>query len=555
MKNKKLSNLKLRTKTKVLIPLLIAFIFLSSSILTAGVTYKYGNDGVDDWEGAISVIHSSSGKVYEATGANLVIACAAMVSGEELTVPPGHFKVTEDIDFINNTKILGSGMGVTFIEATTGYTDANDDCIFGSFALSGGRHNVTISDMTIDGNWSLGAGDNRGCISISTSIGGTPSHDITLKNLVLKSPYNHGALTIGRNSTRLQISNVYSYNVSGSYHSFSFSSMHDSIVSDLTGWNNVNYIIDVSKCTNCIFNGGVLTDSGMGMKVIGDVTYPTKGCKFNNFVIENIDSGGYALRLQDYVFNSSFNNFNMSDGSVNDVGLTTRSLNLNNWHISGTSSYGLHLRGKYHHLDNFFISNSGDVGLYVNGLTDSIISNGDIYSSSEHGIKLTSTANYNIFDNVVSRENTKCGVQHVGADNITYDTCTLKDNIFDGLEFADTACRDISVLGCTINSNGGNGIEMKTGTVFSFVKINDNTISYNDGDGIDVAATAKENITVNGNFINFNGADGSGYGIDISASAHNNFIIIGNNLLGNSDDNDNDMTGTNETAHNLGTWV
>jgi hypothetical protein len=500
-------------------------------------------------------ITNSNGNSWPATGANLVTACAAMVSGEELTVPPGHFKLTEDIDFINNTKILGSGMGTTFIEATTGYTDANGDCIFGSFALPGGRNNITISDMTIDGNWSLGAGDARGCISISTSIGGTPSCDITLKNLVLKSPYNRGALRIGRNSTRLQISNIYSYNVSGSFHSFSFGSMHDSVVSDLIGWDNTNVIIDVSKCTNCTFNGGVLKSSGMGMKIIGDATYPTENCEFNNFVIDDIDSGGYSLRLQSYVLNSSLNNFVIEGGSLVEVGLTTRSLNLNNWHISGTSSYGLHLRGKYHHLDNFFISNPGNIGLFVDGLTDSVISNGDVYGSPEHGIKLTAASNYNTFNSVVSRSNTKCGVQLEGSNNNTFDTCTLKDNTLDGLEFAGTACRDNSVLGCTINSNGDNGIELKWGTVFSFIKINDNTISYNDDDGIDIGTTAKDNITINDNFINFNGADGTGYGIDIAAEAHINFIITGNNLLGNPNDNDNDMTGTNVTANNLGTWV
>ena len=108
MKIKKL-NLKLRTRTKVLIPLLIAFILLRSAIPIADI--KLGTDGSgDSWFGAIGVITNSNGKYWNATWSNIQLAVDDQDGNGTVWVPSGTFIPTSTL-YINTTHVTLQGQG------------------------------------------------------------------------------------------------------------------------------------------------------------------------------------------------------------------------------------------------------------------------------------------------------------------------------------------------------------------------------------------------------------------------------------------------------------
>ena len=116
MKNKKLkklSNLKLRTRSKVLIPIivvLIAFILLCSAIPIADITYKYGNDGSNNWFGPVGVITNSNDKCWEATGSNIQTAIDDLSGGGKVTLPAGYFDISSNLS-LSNCVLEGQGAG------------------------------------------------------------------------------------------------------------------------------------------------------------------------------------------------------------------------------------------------------------------------------------------------------------------------------------------------------------------------------------------------------------------------------------------------------------
>jgi len=122
MKIKKLNNLKLRTRTKVYIPItavLVVAILLSSAIPVADI--KLGTDGSGvNWFGAIDVITNSNGKYWTATGANIQLAIEDLTTGNgTVNIPAGTFNGPF---YINKSGITLQGQGGGTYHGTSGTT-------------------------------------------------------------------------------------------------------------------------------------------------------------------------------------------------------------------------------------------------------------------------------------------------------------------------------------------------------------------------------------------------------------------------------------------------
>lgn len=150
MKIKKLNNLKLRTRTKVLIPLLIAFIFLSSAILTAVPSFKLGTDASgDSWTGANNVIRNSNNRCWEPTNENLKYAVYNLNStnGGKVTIPIGTIAISSPILLPDNVWLDGQGNESKLILANA----VNDDVIR-NYDIINGNTGIKITNLHIDGN-------------------------------------------------------------------------------------------------------------------------------------------------------------------------------------------------------------------------------------------------------------------------------------------------------------------------------------------------------------------------------------------------------------------
>ena len=482
MKIKKLGNLKFRTKTKVYIPItvvLITVILLSSAIPVADI--KLGTDGSGvNWFGPIDAITNSNNHYWAATGANFKLAYYDLnATGGTVYLPPGHFQFAiSGLKLHNNSNIQGSGIGVTFVEATTGY--ASGAALLHNYAEPD-VNNVTISDLTVFGNSSAG-GFNRGCIRID---GGK---DITITNVYCYNPLDRGALSI-TNADRVVVSDVFAYNVSGAQQGVSCDTISNAVFNNLVIWNGTGAGLDISTSHHVTVTNVVIKD--------------TLGCKFpasENISVSNIEinNGGMNIWNTNY---SSFSNVAVYNSANNGINIDEYCdyIVLNNIRINNAGTNGIVLEGRHLQINNGVIKNSSTRALSITT---------DAHNVTISNVDFDTFNQYNLIDLTENIKITGCSFLN-GVDSDSYGLalkncdvvkilgCSISYGASYGIVLYNTLCENVTITDCDILNNGNDGIWIGA-QAHKNCLITDNTIRGNTNEQIDDDGTG-DNVIINNN--------------------------------------------------------
>jgi parallel beta-helix repeat protein len=145
-KLEKLSNLKLRTRTKVLIPVLIAFILLSSAILVAVPSYKFGTDpSGNSWGGSINATTNSNNRCWESTASGLQSAIDNLNSTDGGIVEMGNDITTTATIYLNDNVTLDLCGHTLSMQAGT------NENLIENYDNSTGNSHIVIINGVLDG--------------------------------------------------------------------------------------------------------------------------------------------------------------------------------------------------------------------------------------------------------------------------------------------------------------------------------------------------------------------------------------------------------------------
>lgn len=453
-------------KKKIILAMacLILIFLLTQSNITGWATRTISNTQ-DNKE---TMIRNSKGNYWEPTCPNIRTAINDLNNGGKVWLPPGIFMCALPIEPNNNTYIQGSGIGNTIIRADPSFNDINGFGLIKGLE-SRNLHNISISDMTIDGNRANAPGS-CSCINFHGV------KDFVIRNVFLENPGGSG-LNMRSNCTRGFISNVYTTNILSGAQGITGNALNDCVVSDCIAWNAGGAGMDFSRTHNSTFNNLVVYDSNSGIKVPGIETRHTENCTFNNLVMSKL-RGGFGLKVQ-YTENTNFNNIYV-EGAANGINFYS-TCDKNN-------------------LNNFIIENSSNVGLAISA--DNIqASNGIIRNTSAYGFQVS--GKNTILSNI--------DVDTAGGENLIQDTenVVLSNSKITNIYDPDFALliknsEDVIIQGCEVYNNTGNGIFVygNTGPNTNFI-ISDNIVKGNVR-GIVVSSHAHDNFIITNNIIREN---------------------------------------------------
>lgn len=161
------------------IPIYIICGLLLSATVTAAVI-KIGNDGSNDWLLINDLIHASDGKQYALTKAGLQSAIEAVGNNGYVELPPeSEIEVSSRV-YINYSNFELRGNGNSVIKMAN-----NADITWGCLMMYYARHNVTISNIVIDGNE---AQQTTGGVGIFLAR----VKDVLVKDCIIKDCYAQG---------------------------------------------------------------------------------------------------------------------------------------------------------------------------------------------------------------------------------------------------------------------------------------------------------------------------------------------------------------------------
>ncbi|MHA1303352.1 MAG: NosD domain-containing protein [Candidatus Heimdallarchaeaceae archaeon] len=194
------------------------------------------------------------------------------------------------------------------------------------------------------------------------------------------------------------------------------------------------------------------------------------------------------------------------------------------YNITTTSTYGIYIHGStvtaYFIISDCYID-AVSRGIYITGIANGIavIENNTIVNNDEAGIYIDQTDNVNITDNTVLKNGKGIYLNYASYTLIDNNTCV--SNTYSGIYvYTSSNYADITHNNCSYNEKG---IYLQG----SDGKVLNNTISYNDKNGIEFYYNAVRYVIANNTF-----ESNQNYAISLTGTA-NNDIEISNNTLTN----------------------
>jgi hypothetical protein len=489
----------MRARTKVELVVAISFILILTSINVLSVTRTISdtNDTFDTY------IRNSKGNYWAATGANIQTAIWDLNStgGGTVYVPTGIFYRTTGLNLISGLNLIGMG-NATVIKAASGFVDTYG-LIRATQALY--INNVTISDMTIDGNSTIK------CICLKSV------YDCTFQNLALNKGNSAGIyVSIG---TRIIVSNVRMFNLK-TYQGLDWTAATDSTINNLiirNGTGAGNQAIDISTgCKNITVNNVEIFDTQLGIKVTN-----AENILMNNINIHDVRGDGFRVLNSNY---SSFSNINIERITADNgftIGASASSackyINVNNVYIDSIDNIGFTIDySSFVNVNNVNIKNSGTKGFNIGGGSNNCsISNVQASSSGSSSGYFSGTKNVKVVNSKFLKS-TSYNLNLGGNTLLSFIGCDISYGSTDGVETADIG---------TANTN------------YSFINCN----FIKNTKGMDIEGDS--NITIMGCIFKDNSDDG------IECNAKDSVIIMACIMWGDSfDDNivgNHNVTGTN----------
>jgi len=433
--------------------------------------------------------------------------------GGLVELPRGIVYLDAQIDMISNVTLRGVGMGKTILRPDSSFNSA--------YGLIHCRdtHNVTIEQMTLDGNWVYNAITFPLMLIGGTKTDNFPVHatyDLTIDHVEFCN--NHGNGIFGYNQVRPRFTNLVAHeigtklDVSGSGHqAFGFARAFNGIMENCICYNNSKWThaYDFAYARNCTVNNIQSVHCGGGMK---------------------IDCGTYGWSC-----NSTFSNlvFTGNIGEISGIGLGVGA-GINDCLLQNV------------------VVDGGDVGIYVRSNTQNVTVqnfeikniNRDSGDQNGYGISIGSASNIKFITGEI-KDCEKGAFYTLGSDNITFSHVT-----FDTFYSANT------------NTNGEN-IRFDFCDFFNGMDADSYALGFKNTDSFDVIGCKIKHMNNRGIIIYDTAcynwsimmceiADCGNDGIEITNSGHSGFQIGWNRILdcGASTIDDQSTTGDKDVDNN-----
>ena len=328
-----MNGIRLRTKIEVMFVLFFLLMLAIVSVTSLTRTISDTSDSIETF------IRNSKGNIWEPTGSNIQSALYSLNStGGTVFLPVGTIYINAPILTVNNTKLVGAGYS-TVLKISSSFSNS-----FGIIKAGVARkqNNITISDMTLDGN------NTHAIMQFQTA------KFITLQNLNIKNCLGNAIYFYG-NSTNNLITNIRIYHTT-SYQGIALDWVHDTIVSNIIISNSTGagaFGIAANYGKNVTFDNIHIDNTSYGMKVIGISPYVSSNININNVFIDNVHTSDdiFKIFLANYV-NINNLNINQSRGNGFVIGMCNY-VNANNIYINGSTIYGIKVSdSKYVNINN-----------------------------------------------------------------------------------------------------------------------------------------------------------------------------------------------------------
>ncbi len=463
--------IKLRTKIEAAMAIIFVIILAVAGV--ASVT-RIISDSSDN---SYTFIRNSNGNYWDATGDNIQIAINDLGSdGGTVYLPAGTLVPTTVIQLKNNVKLVGSGIGVTIIKAESNY---------GSTMIrttSTERQNdITVSDMTIDGNNIMG-----NCLYFHSVT------DFLVENIYTKDSTSNGFGCFGH-CNRGIITNYKSSGFSATFEGLAVNSADNCVFSNCVVWDGPSnaWGMDFHAIYNCTITNMQVHDSGYGIKVWGEYGSYSEDNVINNVNCFNIDNTGGGLWIK-ATKKTSFTNIhinNAGDGIVIDG---CENINLNNFYLEDVDNVGLYIQddvGNCNHINinNGIIKCTGITtrGFSIDNGNNVSISNLQVYDSPSYNL-ITSVENFKLTDSTFNNGG-DMGLSIQGSSNFCIVGCSFVNNMGDAIDTTTSPCSNYIISECIFNYNA-QAIDTTSSDDYYVIT---NNICYDDDIDADSGTTTK----------------------------------------------------------------
>jgi hypothetical protein len=429
-----------RMGTKLQAVLSVAFLLVVSLSSIFALQVTYSDTGVTyDVAGIIS---NSKGHYWAATAANLRLAIFDLnsTSGGIVQLPTGTITFTSPLIPINHLNLVGAGDRATILKIGTGFSDPAGygliKCLDG-----GGFNNITISDMTINGN------------GLHIPINMYDVKDINFHDLILLNASGNAIGIVGDGNYRIKISDVQIYNTK-TYHAISFIRVNDSIIDNIIIGNSTgagSQPVDLNGCNNISVSNIIVKNMGSaGIKIV-----ESKNIDFNNIFIINVAGDGFKIQNCNRV---NINNLHIDTTSA-DNGLTmfgSSYINMNNIYIANSKTNGVYIftSGSFININNLIVKNAGAQGIGLDSLNNITISNAQILSPALYN-SIYTCKDFSVTQSKFNGAASTFGLEiWTGCSRFSVTYCEFLNNANDGIDLTGgTANNNYSIIGCYFKGN------------------------------------------------------------------------------------------------------
>lgn len=427
----------IKTKFNAVIAIvLVALIILVPLAVSLTRTISDTGDTADTY------IRNSKGNYWTATGANIQTAIWDLnASGGTVWIPSGTISLSSHLILNNHIDLVGAGVYSTILNLTS-----ND--AYGNIYASG-KHNVSVRDMTINGN--------RNNVIGSNAIDFRAMTDFTLQNLYCHS-FDGNGIRIASESgdawcKRGFVDNIYVDDVPGSsLEAFAFNNISQTMFSNLHCRNSAaTYSVDFHGIRNCTIDGVITEESG-GIKIYGEGNWYCYNNTFNNLIVrkntQTLDCGLWVYETR----NTNINNVQLDKG-YNGIRIELSSyINLNNVKTNYNSNCGLYMVSSNHiNINNAFFYHSISNPIYISACNNMTMSNIEVIDAKNYGYIETSK-DFSI-DNSIFSKSTSYGIDMVTCARFSVSNTRFYFNTEDGITTELGTCNNYTISNCYFSGN------------------------------------------------------------------------------------------------------
>jgi hypothetical protein len=426
-----MSIFKIGTKIQAVLSVAFLLVVSLSSIFALQITYSDTGVTYD----VAGIISNSKGHYWAATGANLQAAIWDL-NNQSGTVwlPATTINCTAKLQLTNHSSIIGAGMYSTILR------NADGSSMTAGLVQARSKHNISFSDMTIDGNAAGAVGQN------AIQFDGVKF--FTLKNLYCHNLDGNG-IWVGNAEGATAISNygtieniVVNSMLGASTEAFAFNNVTYTSFDNLKALNIAAvFSTDFHAVTNSTISNIVLDDAG-GIKIWGEGAFYCSDITMNNIVIDHSNPTANGLTV------TKTNRCSISNVQINEskgIGIDTCSyIQAHNINIQHAADVGLSIIHSNHiTIDSANVKNAVSYGFYMHVLNNVSVSKLQIVKPGSYN--LVETCNDFSISDSIFESGASYGLLLETSTHFSIDSCKFLYNAVDGIDTTIATCNNYTI--------------------------------------------------------------------------------------------------------------